>query len=169
MIHLRDRIPTDYPQRARAELSTAWEHLLTAAQQAASQVGDTSRTRGAVARDRATLARLALRGQLPTSRWRWAGAGLAAGVVIGAVAVAMLRRRPRPTDPALPQQPDDAPTAIADKARTATAVVGERASTAAHTVAAAARDADTPREKITGREPSAESPPPARPTTDSEN
>ncbi|WP_173054902.1 hypothetical protein [Phytohabitans houttuyneae] len=52
---------------------------MTAASEAARQVGDTSRTPGSVARQRAVLARLALRGQLPTSRWRWAGAGLAAG------------------------------------------------------------------------------------------
>jgi hypothetical protein len=160
MINPSDRIPAHYSQRARTELSAAWEHLLTAASEAARQVGDTSRTRRSVARERAALARLALRGKLPTSHWRWAGAGLATGVVIGALAVAMLRRQAQPADPATPQQPDT-PTALVDKVRTAAAAAGERASTAVHTAAEAARDAaDRAREKVTSREPTAEPPPP---------
>src|SRR5687768_3967908 len=67
MINLSDRIPAHYSRRARTELSAAWEHLLTAAQDTARQVADTSRARGSVARERAALARLALRGELPTS------------------------------------------------------------------------------------------------------
>lgn len=170
MIKQFDRLPAHYSQRARTELSAAWEHLLTAASEAARQVGDTSRTRGSVARERAALARLALRGQLPTSRWRWAGAGLAAGVVIGAVAAAaVLTRRPHPADPDAPQQPDDAPSPALDKARTATAVVEDPASAAVHTAPADDLDAaDHARETVAGREPAAESsPPPTRPAADS--
>jgi hypothetical protein len=124
MINLSDRIPAHYSQRARTELSAAWEHLLTAAQETARQVGDTSRTRGSMARERAQLARLALRGQLPTSQWRWAGAGLAAGVVIGAAAAAILTRRPRPTGPDASQQPDDEPSPALDEANAVGAAAG---------------------------------------------
>jgi hypothetical protein len=139
MIHLSDRIPD--PQRVRAEVSAAWEHLLTAAQEAARQVGDTSRSSGSVARDRVALARLALHGELRFSRWRWAGAGLAAGVIIGAVAAA-LARRARHAALAGEQQPHDATAApVLDKARTATAAVGERTSTAAQHAAEVAREA----------------------------
>src|SRR5688500_16588420 len=116
MINLPDRIPAHYSQRARTELSAAWEHLLTAASEAGRQVTDTSRTRGSVARERAALARLALRGQLPTSRWRWAAAGLAAGVVIGVAAAAAMSRRPHPADLDAAQQPNQPPTAVLDKA-----------------------------------------------------
>jgi hypothetical protein len=148
MINLSGRVPALYPRRARAELSAAWEHLLTAAQEAARQVGDTSRGRG-------PLARRARRGDLSTLPWRWAGAGLAAGVIIGAVAAAALTRRPHPADPAAPEQPDDAPSAALDNARTAAAVGAEQTSAAVHTA---------------GREPAAESapPPPTVPTTDSD-
>ncbi|GAA4465946.1 hypothetical protein GCM10023170_076090 [Phytohabitans houttuyneae] len=110
MINLSDRLPSHYSKRARTELSAAWEHLLTAASEAARQVGDTSRTGGSVARERVALARLALRGQRPTSHWRWAGAGLAAGVVIGAVAAVVISRRAHPADPDAPQQPANAPS-----------------------------------------------------------
>lgn len=166
MIKQFDRLPAHYSQRARTDLSAAWEHLLTAASEAARQVGDTSRTRGSVARERAALARLALRGQLPTSRWRWAGAGLAAGVVIGAVAAVVLTRRQPPADPDAPQQPDDAPSPAADKARTA--VVQEPAGGASPNAAGADLDAaDKAREKVAGREPAAgSSPPPTGPAAD---
>ncbi|WP_173161226.1 hypothetical protein [Phytohabitans suffuscus] len=161
MINLSDRIPAHYSQRARSELSAAWEHLLTAAQETARQVADTSRERGSVARERAVLARLALRGELPASRWRWVVAGLAAGVVIGVVAAAVVSRQPHPAaDSDALEQPDDAPSAVLDKARTAAAAVGQRASTAVHTAATAARDAtDKARKTVTRREPPAESPP----------
>ena len=169
MINLSDRLPAHYSQRARTELSTAWEHLLTAAAEAARQVGDTSRTRGSVARERTALARLALRGQLPTSRWRWAAAGLAAGVVIGAVASAVLTRRQPPADPDAPQQPGDAPTPGWDKARTGTAVVEEPATAALPNAAVAGLDApDNAGETVAGREPAAgSSPPTAGPAADS--
>jgi hypothetical protein len=167
MIKLTDRIPVHYSQRARTELSAAWEHFLAAAQDTARQVADTSRARGSVARERAALARLALRGELPTSRWRWAAAGLAAGVVIGAVAAAAVSRRLHPTDPDAPQQPNEPPPAVLDKARAAAAAVSERAGTAVHTAAAAARDAaDKARKTVTGREPAAEDPPSTVPGTD---
>ncbi|ROO63177.1 hypothetical protein EDC02_5197 [Micromonospora sp. Llam0] len=170
MINLSDRSPAHYPQRARTELSAAWEHLLTATQEAARQVGDTSRARGSLARDRAALARLALRGELPNSRWRWAGIGLAAGVIIGAVAAATLNRRPHPHDSAATAQPDDPPSAVADKARSAAVTVAERASAAARTATAAAQDAAAKaREKLAGREPAAESSPPTVPATDSDD
>lgn len=174
MINLSDRIPAHYSQRARTELSAAWEHLLTAAQESARQVADTSRARGSVARERAALARLALRGELPTSRWRWAAAGLAAGVVIGVVAAAAVSRRLHPADPADPVNPDaversnESPSAVLDKARAAAAAVGERAGTAVHTAAAAARDAADKARKTVTREPAAELTPPTVPATDSD-
>jgi hypothetical protein len=172
MINLSDRIPAHYSQRARTELSAAWEHLLTAAQESARQVADTSRARGSVARERAALARLALRGELPTSRWRWAAAGLAAGVVIGVVAAATVSRRSHPVDPADPdvvERLNESPSAVLDKARAAAAAVGERAGTAVHTTAAAARDAaDKARKTVTRREPTAELTPPTVPATDSD-
>ncbi|WP_426513321.1 hypothetical protein ACPPVO_23500 [Dactylosporangium sp. McL0621] len=167
MINLSDRIPAHYSQRARTELSAAWEHLLTAAQDTARQVADTSRARGSVARERAVLARLALRGELPTSRWRWAAGGLAAGLVIGVVAATAVNRRLHPAGPDAAQQPNEPPSAVLDKARAAAAAVGERASTAVHTAAAAARDAaDKARNTVTRREPEAEFPPSTVPATD---
>lgn len=170
MINLSDRIPAHYSQRARTELSAAWEHLLTAAQESARQVADTSRARGSVARERAALARLALRGELPTSRWRWAAAGLAAGVVIGVVAAAVVSRRPHPADPVDPdavERSNESPSAVLDKARAAAAAVGERAGTAVHTAAAAARDAaDKARKAVDRRESAAELTPPTVPATD---
>lgn len=167
MINLSDRIPAHYSQRARTELSAAWEHLLTAAQDTARQVADTSRSRGSVARERAALARLALRGELPTSRWRWAAGGLAAGVVIGVVATVAVSRRQHPAGPDASQQPNEPPPVVLDKARAAAAAVGERASTALHTAAAAAREAaDKARKTVTHREPAAEFPPLTVPATD---
>ena len=181
MIHLSDYIPARYPQRARGELSAAWEHLLTAAHEGARQVGDASRTRAALARDRAALARLALRGELPTSRWRWAGAGLAAGVIIGAVAVVVLTRRPRSAEPATPEQAHAAATTVREKAGTAAAAVREKTSTVVQTAAAALHDAAAAgrdiagkvREKAAGHDAAADSespsPPPSRPSTGHED
>jgi hypothetical protein len=173
MINLSDRIPAHYSQRARTELSAAWEHLLTAAQESARQVADTSRARGSVARERAALARLALRGELPTSRWRWAAAGLTAGLtagmVIGVVAAAAVSRRPHPADSDAAERSNESPSAVLDKARAAAAAVGERTGTAVHTAAAAARDAaDKARKTVTRREPTAELTPPTVPATDSD-
>jgi hypothetical protein len=137
---------------------------LTAAQDTARQVADTSRTRGSVARQRAALARLAVRGELPTSRWRWAAGGLAAGVVIGAVAATVVSRRLHPARPDPAQQPNEPPTVVLDKARATAAAVRERAGTAVHTAAAAARDAaDKARNTVTRREPEPELSPSAVP------
>jgi hypothetical protein len=181
MIHLSDHVLASYPQRARGELSAAWEHLLTAAHEGARQVGDTSRTRAALVRDRASLARLALRGELPTSRWRWAGAGLAAGVIIGAVVAVVVTRRPRTADPTTPEQAQTAATAVREKAGAAAAAAREKtstavqtAATAVHDAAAAARDiAGRVREKAAGHDAAAdsESPPqpPSRPSTGRED
>jgi hypothetical protein len=161
MINLSDRVPAHDTQRARTELSAAWEHLLTAAQEAARQVGDTPRARR-------PLARLARRGEQPTWPWRWAGAGLATGAIIGAVTIVVLTRRPHPADPAAPPpQPDATSPALVDKARTAATAVAEKANAAAK----AARDAaDKARQKATGREPAAEpTPPPTPPATDNDS
>lgn len=104
MIRLPEHRFSVDPQRGRDELSAAWEHLLAAAEQAARQVERASRRRGALARDRAAAMRQAARGELPESPWRWLGVGLAAGLAIGAVGVAVLTRRHRSADQAGPEQ-----------------------------------------------------------------
>ncbi|WP_203901839.1 hypothetical protein [Virgisporangium aliadipatigenens] len=149
MTSLFRRTPADRSRRVRAELATAWEHLLTAAQEAG-HVGDTYVARG-------PLARLAGRGAPAAASWRWVAAGLAAGVVIGAVTTAALTRRPHRADPAETHHPDDTSPPVPARARTAVTNLAHRAGEAAHTAAEAARHAgDKARQKATSRQPAAE-------------
>jgi hypothetical protein len=164
MIRLPDQILARYPRRARTELSAAWEHLLNAAQYGARQVGGSSRRRVAVARERAALARLALGGKPPTSRWRWAGVGLAAGVILGVVGAAAVARRLRDTDPTTPEQERADTATVGERVRTAAAAVREQTSAVVHDAAAAARaTVDRVREKATGNDVARDTEPPSGP------
>jgi hypothetical protein len=81
----------------RDEAAEALDHFIAAVQEGATDVGERSRRAGVVARDRAASAARALRGQRPRPTWPWLIAGLAIGVVVGAVGGAILaRRRPAP-------------------------------------------------------------------------
>lgn len=66
MTRLSDLTTSPAARRARGELGTAWEYLLSAADQSARQLGAASRARGVIARRRATAAALALRGEQPS-------------------------------------------------------------------------------------------------------
>lgn len=92
-------------QRQAARGTTAALHRLSAATYAAAEAtAHRTRRTSSLARDRAIRAALALRGQTPPSRWRWAGYGLAAGIMLGAAAATILHRIQHPTPPG-----DDAP------------------------------------------------------------
>src|SRR5436190_9751462 len=81
----------------RDEAAEAWDHLVAAVLEGATDVGERSRRAGATARERAASAVLALRGQRHPRPWPWLVAGLGAGLVVGAVAGAVLaRRKPTP-------------------------------------------------------------------------
>lgn len=101
MTHISDRVFGDHPQRARNDLVTSWDHLVSAAGHGGKQVARTSRRRGRIGRERAGAARRALLGELPSTPWRWLGAGLAtglaAGLAIGAVGPRVLARARRST------------------------------------------------------------------------
>lgn len=126
---------TDTARHARDELGAAWEHLLTAAEHSARQIGDTSRRRGTLARRRASAAAQALRGEQP-SPWQWLAVGLAAGVAIGAAGAVALRH--------LPER-----EAARQRASEAVETVRQRAGEAAQTAATTAREkAHQVRERI---------------------
>jgi hypothetical protein len=129
MAHISDHVLGDHPQRARRDLTTSWDHLLSAAGHGAKHVGQTSRRRARIARDRAETARLALLGEFPPSRspWRWLGAGLAAGLAIGAAGATVLARARREADQTVTDQASAA-------ARNAAATVREKASAGAEAV-----------------------------------
>ena len=85
----------------RDEAAEAWDHLVAAVLEGATDVGERSRRAGATARERAASAVLALRGQRHPRPWPWLVAGLGAGLVVGAVASAvagavLARRKPTP-------------------------------------------------------------------------
>jgi hypothetical protein len=126
MIRLPDIPSSRAAQHAREDFGAAWEHLLSAAEHSARQVGDASRRHGLTARERAAAAALALRGRQQI-QWRWLAIGLAAGVVVGAAGAAVVGRRLPPPDQA--------------RARAGAAVtaVRERVGEAAQTAAATAR------------------------------
>jgi hypothetical protein len=81
----------------RDEAAEAWDHLVAAVLEGATDVGERSRRAGATARDRTASAVLALRGQRRPPPWPWLVAGLGVGLIVGAVAGAVLaRRQPTP-------------------------------------------------------------------------
>jgi hypothetical protein len=81
----------------RDEAAEAWDHLVAAVLEGATDVGERSRRAGATARQRAAAAVLAFRGQRRPSPWPWLAAGLGVGLVAGAMAGAVLaRRQPTP-------------------------------------------------------------------------
>lgn len=141
MIRLSDHVPSVDPRR-QGELSAAWEHLVAAAEHGVEQVEQASRRRGALARRRAAAVRRAAGGELPESPWRWLGVGLAAGVVIGAVAAVVLSRRGRTagqTEGAESEQ--TTVSAVRERAAGAVAGVREQAGTAVHGATSAAKGA----------------------------
>lgn len=103
-------------QRAREEMGEAWAHLLAAAEHGARQAGVTTRQRGAIARQRATAATMALRGEQPPSPWRWLAVGLAAGIAVGSAGAVILSRR----------MPDMDTDAVKQRASAAVETVRER-------------------------------------------
>jgi len=78
---------------ARDDAIEALDHLVAAALQGATEIGERSRRAGATARDRAASAILALRGQRRPPPWPWLVGGLGVGLLVGAVAGAALVRR----------------------------------------------------------------------------
>lgn len=127
MIRFPDINSSRAAQHARDEFTAAWEHLLSAAENSARQVGDASRRHGLTARERAVAATLALRGRQQATPWRWLAIGLATGVVVGAAGAAVVGRRLPP--------PDEARA----RAGAAVTAVRERVGEATHTAAATAR------------------------------
>jgi hypothetical protein len=127
MIPTSDRFFGDRPRQAHRNVMASWDHLLSAAGHGARQVGQSSRRRARLARDRAEAARLALLGELPPSPWRWLGVGLAAGLAIGAVGATALARARREVD----QTVTDEATATVPAA---TAKIREKASAGAEAV-----------------------------------
>jgi hypothetical protein len=125
-------------QRAREEVGEAWSHLLAAAEQGARQAGETTRRQGALARERAAAAALALRGEQPPSPWRWLAVGLAAGIAIGSAGAVILSRRMQDMDT----------EAMKQRASEAVEAARERTNEVAQNAAAAARDTAS---RVTGR------------------
>jgi hypothetical protein len=146
-------------QRGRDELSAAWAHQMAVAEHGARQLGEASRRWGALARDRTVAAGQALRGELPVARWRWAGVGLAAGVVIGAVGAAVLARLRQVADQADPDQsvpdpavPEETVTAtVRERAGTVVAGVKGQAGAAVHGAASAVQSAAASARGAVGR------------------
>jgi ElaB/YqjD/DUF883 family membrane-anchored ribosome-binding protein len=140
MIRLPDHAFTDDVQRGRDELSEAWTHLATAAEQTARQVEHATRRRGALARDRAAAVRRAARGDRRESPWRWLGVGLAAGLVLGAAGATALIRR-RGGDQPEPGSEHTAMASLGERASTAVAGVRGQASVAVHSATSAVQGA----------------------------
>jgi gas vesicle protein len=156
-------------KRARDEASAAWDHLKAAAEHGARRVGDTSRRTRGIARERASNAALALRGETPRSTTRkWLGTGLAIGAAIGAAGAALLGRRRNS------RGPDDSHE-VREKANSAMETVREKATTAAHKAATTARDTASKVREVTksrehgnghiDRDPSMEPDPTGRPSS----
>jgi hypothetical protein len=162
MIGIPSRTPAEPAQRAREEAAAAWDHLLAAAAHGAQRVGGSSRRTGAVARERATHAALALRGECPgpsPGRGRWLGTGLAGGVMIGAAAVMALGRRRQGAAPGLPEPARTAATRVRERVGTAVGALRER-------TGAVTRRTAGPGEETTAEIPTATGePPPAAGTT----
>jgi hypothetical protein len=98
MFRSANHVASGAAQRAREEMGDAWAHLLAAAEYGARQAGVATRRQGAIARERAAAAVLALRGEQPPSPWRWLAVGLAAGVAIGSAGALILGRRMQDVD-----------------------------------------------------------------------
>jgi hypothetical protein len=171
MARISDHVLGDHPQRARRDLATSWDHLLSAAGHGAKHVGQSSRRRAEVARDRAETARLVLLGQLPPSPWRWLGIGLAAGLAIGAAGATVLARARRGADQtatdeanatvsAAPSKVREKAVAGAEKARARTRAAVQRATTSARGAAVEFRDRLTIRDSTGEPEPTDSAPPP---------
>jgi hypothetical protein len=161
MTQMFDHFLANHPQRARNDLVASWDHLVSAAGHGAKQVGQTSRRRATVARDRAEAARLALLGELPLSPWRWLGVGLAtglaAGLAIGAVGATLLARARREADQAeTGEATTTVPAATAkirEKANAGAEAVGKRTKVAVQRVTTSARGAAVEfRDRLTQRD-----------------
>jgi hypothetical protein len=177
MARITDHVLGDHPQRARRDLTTSWEHLLNAAGHGAKHVGQSSRRRARIARDRAETARLALLGELPPSPWRWLGVGLAtglaAGLAVGAAGATVLARARRKGDQtatdeatatvsAAPSKIREKASAGAEAVRERTVAAVQRANTSARGAAIEFRDRLTLRDSTGEPEPAdAVSPPPS--------
>ena len=168
MNRISDRVLGDHPQRARRELTSSWEHLLSAAGHGAKHVGQSSRRRARIARDRAETARLVLLGELPPSPRRWLGVGLATGLaaglaigVAGATALARARRaadqsatdETTATVSAAPSKIRERASAGADAVREQTRAAVQRATTSARGAAVEFRDRLTQRDSTGEPEP----------------
>jgi hypothetical protein len=138
MFRTANHAASNAAQRAREEMGEAWSHLLAAAEQGARQAGETTRRQGALARERAAAAALALRGEQPPSPWRWLAVGLAAGIAIGSAGAVILSRRMQDMDT----------EAMKQRAEAAVETARERTNEVAHNAAAAARDTAG---RVTGR------------------
>jgi hypothetical protein len=121
---------------ARDEAAAAWDHLRAAAGHGRRRIGATTRHTGDVARERASNAARALRGERPASPWRWLGLGLAAGAAASAAVVAVLARRQEATK----EQVREVTDTVKEKANTAVDTIRERTTAAAHRAADTARD-----------------------------
>lgn len=165
MTRISDHVFGDRPQRARRELTTSWEHLLSAAGHGAKHVGRSSRRKARAARDQAETARLALVSELPPAPWRWLGValatGLAAGLAIGAAGATVLARARRAADQAetdeMAATVSAAPSKIREKASAGAEAVRERTKAAVQRATTNARGAAVEfRDRITQRDSTGE-------------
>jgi hypothetical protein len=135
--------------RAREEMGEAWTHLLAAAEQGARQAGETTRRQGALARERAAAAAMALRGEQPPSPWRWLAVGLAAGIAVGSAGAVILSRRMQGMDTdTMKERAGAAMDSMRERTGGAVEAVRQRTSEAANTAVSTARDTAG---KVTGR------------------
>jgi hypothetical protein len=176
MARITDHVLGDHTHRARRDLTTSWEHLLSAAGHGAKHVGQSSRRRARVARDRAETARLVLLGELPPAPWRWLAValatGMAAGLAIGAAGATILARTRREADQAATDETtatvSAAPSKVREKAsagaeavRERTRAAVQRATTSARGAAIEFRDRLTQRDSTGEPEPTDSTPPPS--------
>lgn len=151
--------------RARDEMGEAWTHLLAAAEQGAREAGEKTRRQGALARERAAAAAMALRGEQPPSPWRWLAVGLAAGVAIGSAGAVILSRRMQGMDTeTMKERAGTAMGSVRERTGGAVEAVRERTSEAANTAMSTVRDTAG---KVTGRS-GAPSPTEGEPVQDTE-
>lgn len=174
MARISDQVFGHDPQRARRDLTTSWEHLLSAAGHGAKHVGQSSRRRARIARDRAETARLVLLGELSPTPRRWLGVGLATGLAAGlaiaaagATVLARARRKTHPaatdeaTESAAPSKVREKASASAEAARERTRAAVQRATTSARGLAVELGDRLTLRESKREPAPTDSTPPPS--------